>query len=60
MKGSAWMELRKYQAIWLIKLKKRADININKESGCMKCNYNLISMGVPMGDGQHKFQECGN
>ena len=23
----------------------------------MKCNYNLIYKGVPMGDGQHKVQE---
>ena len=23
----------------------------------MKCNYNLIYKGVPMGDGQHKVKE---
>ena len=23
----------------------------------MKCNYNLIYKGFPMGDGQHKVQE---
>ena len=23
----------------------------------MKCNYNLISKGVPVGNFQHKFQE---
>ena len=34
-----------------------AGIKLNKEAKCMKCNYNLIYMGTPVGDVQHKFQE---